>query len=99
MVTAAAIAAILVTNNSQQAHVLEVWCNDRQRMVGITIGTTELEDSELEQKIEDVLNTVFGDSCFVCSVTLVPASDESARWYNHARHLAEQLKLIPRREA
>jgi len=95
----ATVAAKTIDHNSGRARLVSVFFDDKASVYGVNVATTEEADKGLEDKITQILHSIFNTGNYFCDVTVVAKGDESSDHYDHMEHLSVSVDLATDRWA
>lgn len=84
----AAVAARTIDHNSTQARLVRVYFDDKACVYSVEVATTDELDKALENRITEVLQSIFNTGNYFCDVTVVAKGDELSDHYEHMEHLS-----------
>ncbi|MGH8350840.1 MAG: hypothetical protein ACRES5_30390 [Pseudomonas sp.] len=84
----ATVAARTLDHHSIHARLVSVFFDDKACVYSVHVATTEEADKVLEQRITEILHSIFDSGNYFCDVTVVAKGDESSDHYHHMEHLS-----------
>lgn len=95
----ATVVARTLDHHSTHARLVRVYFDDKACVYGVDVATTEEADKALEQRITEILHSIFDSGNYLCNVTVVAKGNESSDHYHHMEHLSVALGIATDRWA
>ncbi|MBP5958149.1 hypothetical protein ICA16_20945 [Pseudomonas anatoliensis] len=84
----ATVVAKTLDHHSQHARVVRVYFDDKACVYSIQVATTDEGDKSLEDKITEIVQSIFGSGNYICDVEVIAKGDEASDHYHHMEHLS-----------
>lgn len=81
-------------NSSGRARVTQIFYDDKACVHDISIASTLNEDKDLEDRLTNVLHSIYNCGNYMVNIEIVPQGSESSDHYNHMAYLSMKTGVI-----
>lgn len=84
----AAVIAKALDHNSEHARLVRIFFDDKACVYSIHVATTSQAEKQLEGRLTEIVQSIYGTGNYYCDIEVVKKGDESSDHYHHMEHLS-----------
>ncbi|UZE21843.1 hypothetical protein LOY67_17505 [Pseudomonas sp. B21-056] len=84
----AAVIAKALDHNTERARLVRIFFDDKACVYSIHIATTDQTDKQLEDRLTEIVQSIYASGSYYCEIEVVEEGNESSDHYHHMEHLS-----------